>query len=254
MASYAYSQQNDEKERWKTFQLLDSVTNLPVAQAHVILLAKRQGTISNEKGFFRLSIGRSDTLVVSAIGYRLLNFKCVEDNEGKGETQIIYLHPEPYTIDSVFIVRHRSYYNFIKDVATREIPLTEEEHRIEKLTQVINDVNTDSLIMPEQSPYEVPYLKIISNTWFFGEDWYSKQRKKINRKNKRDQKMQAVYKIISVEGIEILTGLKGSQAIDFLVYCNFSTKFLANSTEYDVAKAVLDKFDEYKKTIASQSY
>ncbi len=254
MASYAFSQHNGEKERWKTFQLLDSVTHLPVAHAHIMLLAKRQGTICNEKGFFRVSIGRADTLVISAVGYRRLNFKCVEHIEVDGEAQIVYLQPESYAIDSVFIVRHRSYYNFIKDVTTREIPLTEVEQRTEKLTQVINDVDTDSLIMPEQSPYEVPYLKIASKTFSFGEDWYSKQRKKINRKEKREQKMKPIYEIVSAEGIERLTGLKGTRAIEFLVFCNFSNRFLENSTEYEVVRAMLDKFEEYKKAIASQSY
>ena len=241
-------------EGWKAFQLLDSVTHLPVAHAHIMLLAKGQGAISNEKGLFRVSAGRADTLIISAVGYRRLGFKCDEHIEGTGEVFAFYLQPESYSIDSVVVNRYKSYYNFIKDVVTREIPLTEEEQRIEKLTQVINDVNTDSLIMPVQYPYEVQSLKIASKTLYFGEDWYSKQRKKINRKIKRDQKMQPIYEIISAEGIERLTNLKGSQAIEFLVFCNFSNRFLENSTEYEVAKAVLDKYEEYKKTIASQSY
>jgi hypothetical protein len=254
LASYANSQHNDDKGGWKAFQLLDSGTHLPVAHAHIILLAKRQGTISNEEGFFRVSIGRADTLIISAVGYRRLKINCVEDIEGAGETQTIYLQPESYAIDSVSIVRYRSYYNFIKDVATREILMSEEEKRVEKLKRNINDVNTDSLIIPQQSPYEVPYLKIASKTFYFGEDWYSKQRKKINRKIKRDQKMQPIYEIISAEGVHRLTGLEGAQAIEFLVFCNFSTKFLEKSTEYEVVKAVLDKYEEYKDTIASQSY
>lgn len=254
LASYANSQHNDDKEGWKAFQLLDSVTHLPVPHAHIMLLAKGQGTISNEKGLFRVSAGRADTLIISAVGYRRLHFKCDEHIEGAGEVYAIYLQPESYSIDSVAIVRYKSYYNFIKDVATREIPLTEEEQRVEKLTQVINDVNTDSLIMPVQYPYEVQYLKIASKTLYFGEDWYSKQRKKINRKIRSDQKMRPIYEIISAEGIERLTGLQQEQAIEFLVFCNFSNRFLENSTEYEVAKAVLDKFEEYKKVIAAQSY
>lgn len=254
LTSYAFAQQHDELANQKTFRLLDLVTHLPIAHAHIVLLAKRQGTISNEQGFFRVSIGRADTLTVSAVGYRRLNFNCVEGVEGTDETQIIYLHPESYSIDSVAIVRYKSYYNFIRDVATNEIPLTEEEQRKEKLTQIINDVNTDSLIMPVQYPYEVQYLKIASKTLYFGEDWYSKQRKKIGRKKKSDQKMRPIHAIISAEGIERLTGLQQEQAIEFLVFCDFSKRFLENSTEYEVAKVVLDRFEEYKKVNASQTY
>ena len=64
--------------------------------------------------------------------------------------------------------------------------------------------------------------------------------------------MEPIYAIISANGIERLTGLKGAAAIDFLVFCNFSNRFLEKSTEYEVAKAVLEKYEEYKRTNSSQ--
>ncbi len=250
VASTSWAQPN----KMCVFQLLDSVSLLPVADAHVVLQRSRQGTISNEQGLFKINAEKPDTLSITALGYHKLHYDFGCCSKGVGTMSYIFLVPLSYSIDSVAVVRHKTYYSFIKDATTRDIPLTQEEQRLEILTERINSVNTDSLIMPEHSRFEVPYLKLVSKTWHFGEDWYSKQRKRIRRKERKEKRMESIFAIVSAAGIERLTGLQGDQAIKFLVYCNFSSRFLEKATEYEVAKAVLDKFEEYQKFIAAQSY
>jgi hypothetical protein len=245
LANIAFGQTIDEVKPKICFQLTDSVNQKPVANAHIINLNSKKGTISDPLGYFKIPVEICDTLIITALGYKEFILTITNTFIAQENYYNLVMVPISYKIEAVTITRYKSYYNFIKDVATREIPLTEEEQRIEKLTHVIKDVNTDSLIMPEQSPYEIPYLKIVGKTFYFGEDWYSKQRKKIDQKVDLSKKAERLNDILSAEGIERYTGLKGTDAIEFLTFCNFSEKFLENATEYDVLEALLEKQKEY---------
>jgi len=228
------------------FQLIDSVDQKPIANAHIINLNRKKGTISDPLGYFKIPVEIYNTLIITALGYKEFTLSITNSFTSKEDYYTIVLLPISYKIEAVTITRYKSYYNFVRDFATREIPLTEDEQRVEKLRKSINDVDTDSLIMPKQNPHEIPYLKIIGKTWYFGEDWYSKQQKKIEQKIELTQKMEGIYDILSAEGIEIHTGLKGTDAIEFLSFCKFSEKFLENATVYDVLKAVMEKLKEFK--------
>lgn len=45
-----------------------------------------------------------------------------------------------------------------------------------------------------------------------------------------------------------ITGLEGIELNEFMIFCNFDPGFLLESTDYQIAEAVLRKLEEWKKT------
>jgi hypothetical protein len=86
-------------------QVVNQETHAPIAYANVGIPGKYIGTAGNDEGFFILTLPtgtESDTLQVSAIGFKTKRYEVVEFKK-KGN-QTVFLQPRTYSLNTVTVV------------------------------------------------------------------------------------------------------------------------------------------------------
>jgi len=83
--------------------VLDAATQQPVIYAHVGIVGKNVGTITNEQGLFSLSatsVGKGDTLRVTMLGYETLNY-LIPSAVSDSISLRLHIHPRSYDLPTV---------------------------------------------------------------------------------------------------------------------------------------------------------
>ncbi len=224
------------------FQLVDATNGKPIPLAHIVNISTRKATIADMLGYFRIPVAVGDTLTISAIGFHDMKIP----SWGQFSLDSIYfpirLTPRFYEIKEVKITRFGSYQRFIKEVASMEMPKSEEEIMQERLEDYFRRSITQM---------DLKNLPSATGGFTFGEDWLSKQRQKIETKRIEEQKWEIILKKFSANIVYDLTGLEGIEAIKFMEYCGFTEGYLLISSDYEVRKMILDKFEEYRNKLSS---
>lgn len=221
-----------------TFQLLDATTQSPIGLAHVISSTTRTGTISDALGFFRIPLGRGDTLRITAIGY----YDMAVPSWGQFTSDSLYypirLTSRVYQIKEVRITRFGSYERFIREAAKMELPRSDQELVQERLEEYFRKTITQ---------LDLKNLPQHTSGATFGKDWFAIQREKIEEKSREERKWDIIYRKFSASVVIELTGLSEVEAIRFMEFCDFTEAFILTASEYEVRKRILDKFAEYKR-------
>lgn len=220
------------------FQITDASVGKPVPLAHVVNTNSRRATIADMLGYFHIPISVGDTLMVTAIGYYDMRIPSWGQFSADSLYFPIRLTPRLYEIKEVRITRFGSYQRFIKEVASMEMPLSQDEimqKRLEEyISKVINQMDFKNIAPP-------------TSGLVFGEDWFAKQKKKIEAKRIEEQKWDIIFNKFSAGIVQELTGLMGLEAIKFMEYCDFTEGFLLVASDYEVRKMILDKYKTYDK-------
>lgn len=80
----------------------DAVTHEPVIAASVGIEKSGMGTITNEEGIFQLSVSRSQTVIISCIGYKTYKMPASEFGEA---TKTIALEPSEEVLEEVMVTK-----------------------------------------------------------------------------------------------------------------------------------------------------
>jgi len=222
--------------------IIDEKTLGYIPLAHIYNERTRKTSVSDTSGNFRLKVKNGDTLVFSAIGY-FLKTVYITDSLLKEKTVFIELLPRTYEISEARVYALGTYEQFKQKVLALRLP----ETRTDKLRKYLYDLSKktgkevkyrqemDKLTqggvlyaIPIRSPEEIEMIKL----------------KKILEKEK-------VQKIIDEkfnrEIVADVTGLKDEDLTEFIVFCNFSEKYLLDTNPYDILIKVLEKLEVYKK-------
>jgi hypothetical protein len=218
--------------------MVNAVNGSPIPLGHVVNTGIRKGTVSDMLGYFDMPIAIGDTLIITALGFHKMRIP----SWGQFSTDSLYypirLTPKSYEIREVKITRFGSYQRFIKEVASMEMPKSEQEELQEKLNDYIKKtINRMELVNTPSA----------SGGFTFGEDWYSKQMKKIEEKRVEEQRWDIIVRKFSAGIVNELTGLESVEAIRFMEFCDFTEGFLLIASEYEVKQRILDKFEAYKQ-------
>ena len=213
-----------------------------VPLVHIYNERTHKTNVSDTDGNFMIKVNKGDTLVFSAIGY-YFKVVYVTDSLLKKETVFIELLPRKYEISEARVYALGNYEQFKQKVLALKLP----ETRTCKLRKYLHDLSRkagkeikyqqemDKLTqggvlyaIPIRSPEEIEMIKL----------------KKILEKEK-------VRKIIDEKFnrniVSDVTGLKGEDLTEFMVFCNFSDKYLLETNQYDIMVRVLEKLEVYKK-------
>ena len=238
LSFYASSQKHTDTLPEIYFQLVDATNSRPVSLGHVVNTSQRKGIIADMLGYFKMPVSIGDTLIISALGFH----KMIIPSWGQFSADSLYypirLTPKIYEIKEIRITRFGSYQRFIKEAATMELPISEEEKLQKRLVDYIRKNITDMKLI------NVP--QTVSGI-VFGEDWFSKQNRKILAREAENKKWILIFKKFSAETVTQLTGLQSADAIEFMEFCNFTEGYLLTASDYEVRKNILDKFEEFRK-------
>ncbi len=232
---------SDQSENLKGF-IIDETNLGYVPFVHIFNERTRSISVSDTSGNFSVKVKNGDTLVFSAIGY-FLKTVFITDSVLKEKTVFILLSPRTYEISEARVCALGTYEQFKQKVLALRLP----ETRTDKLRKYLNNLSKETgkevkykqemdkltqggvlFAVPILSPEEIEMIKL----------------KKILEKEKVRKIIDEKFNREIVAGV---TGLKDDDLTEFMVFCNFSEKYLLETNQYDILIRVLEKLEEYKK-------
>ncbi len=239
---------SEQPENLKGF-IFDETNLGYIPLVHIYNERTRRTSVSDTSGSFSIKVKNGDTLVFSAIGY-FLKTLYITDSVLNEKMVFIELSPRTYEISEARVYALGTYEQFKQKVLALRLP----ETKTDILRKYLNDLSKETgkevkynqemdkltqggvlLAVPIRSPEEIEMLKL----------------KKILEKEKVWKIIDEKYNREIVAGV---TGLKDDDLTEFMVFCNFSEKYLLETNQYDILIRVLEKLEEYKKLRNSGFY
>jgi hypothetical protein len=234
----SFSQDEERKPVRIHGRIVDSY-NLPVSFAHIYNRHRNTGTISDYYGTFNIGSYPGDTLTVSALAYKPLDFVVPDTIRVSRFSYELILEP-----DTVML----------KEQTIYPWPETYEEFRAEILdARPIYEI-PKALMIPwfargELTNYAYPEGGIrISGPVSLLYSVFSKEAK--TRKALAQIRIyELVRKRYNPELVSRITGLKDMLEINKLIdYCNLEPGFISKSTDYELYSAIYHCYLEYVQT------
>jgi hypothetical protein len=222
--------------------IIDEKTLGQIPLVHIYNERTRNTSVSDTSGNFRLKVKNGDTLVFSAIGY-FHKAIYINDSLLREETVLIELSPRTYEISEARVYALGTYEQFKQKVIALRLP----ETRTDKLRKYLQDLSKKT---GKEVKYQQEMDKLTRGGVLFSVPILSPEEKEMIKLKKILEK-EKVQKIINEkfnrEIVADLTGLKEEDLTEFIVFCNFSEKYLLETNQYDILVKVLEKLELYKK-------
>jgi hypothetical protein len=225
----------------KTFEgrvvSLDSAVVVPYA--NVINRTKHLGTVASSAGYFSLTADPGDEIVISSIGYKEEHILLT--HAFLSEFQVIYMTEEIYPLEEVRVFRFNNYRSFKRDFM-RDVPALDTTYfnvppplegysanRPEWGTGITlgNPITALYNLLSREGRSVQKYMAIVNGT---------------------DENVMIAQKFNGVV-VRSLTGLQGESLVLFITYCNFSRDFLLYASQQEIRRAVLDRYEQFKRGI-----
>ena len=214
-----------------------------VPLVHIYNERTHKTSVSDTGGNFMIKVNKGDTLVFSAIGYY---FKVVNITESliTEETVFIKLIPRKYEISEARVYSLGTYEQFKQKVLALKMPETRTDKLRKYLHEISRKVGKEIKYQQEMDKLAQGKLVLFSAPILTPEEIAMIKLKKIIEKEKIQK---IIYEKFNREIVADVTGLKSDELTEFMVFCNFSEKYLLKTNQYDIIVRVLDKFEVYKK-------
>ena len=223
----------------------------PIPLAHILVKGKRSGQICDSLGIFHLQIKQSDTLIISALGFKTQKWAIPFISD----TSLPLLYPitlkrTAYLIEEVNVFAFGSWEDFKADFLKLEL----------KDDYVINPQ-----IMKELAPFNTKPANIIPpqyratiedpNVWdaigspasFLFTKFNSKEKskRKISKMIRNEWRLEKLAKYYTIKIVSAHTGLKDQALEDFMVYCGPKLQITKTSSQYDIAEQIVNNYEAY---------
>jgi hypothetical protein len=210
-----------------TAQVLDDLTGLPVPYVNVINQRVRGGTMCDKEGKFALQADPIDTLTFKSLGYldkRIPVSELIKDNA------IVTMAPVRYQLGGVEITGEGPKVNM------SGIP-------VGKMSTVPLELRGEFASKPKL------LTAIFHPTSFLYYKFNKEEKEKRNTLMaiKTDREWQLFSLVYNKEIAARVTGLKGDELDNFMVYFNAFSNLRFSATTYEVEKRLKEVFAEYKK-------
>lgn len=236
--SYAQSLQNSNTIKC---HVKDSKNGETIPFANVFNESERTWVYAKENGNLNIWASSGDTLAVSAIGY-YDKVMILSDSILKTELILINLEPRVYEIGEAIVKGVKSYSQFKQDVVNLQLPKTELDSVSENLAiaskKVVQKADYDKMV-------EDVFARPEGTLFMIGSSFKTKGEKDKKKLKSREIENIANQKF-NLETVKKYTTLNDQELIDFILFCNFTDDFILESSEYEIAKAIDQKLQEFK--------
>ena len=192
--------------------------NLPLQQLMVVNQQSQMGIFGNNDNSFQIQIDKSDTLIISALGYARKKV-CLKDSSGLNELRVtIGLNRLSYDLSEITVRRQRELRQISEDI--KKLGYNKKDH---KLTDV--------------DAWESPITALYQS---FSKREQSKRAlaQMINNDNRR-----AVLKdLLYLYNLTELIKLHDSEYNDFIDYLNLNDQQMKAMSDYDLALFIRDRY------------
>jgi hypothetical protein len=218
----------------------DSNRNTPFV--HIINLRTGMGVISDSIGYFKISILKTDTLLLRCLGFEDKFFNLSDTLTTTVLFVEIRLSETSYLLEVVDILALSRLNQFKYDFAN--MPFEENEWE-------------NQMIIPGVSKANYKWIRDEEKALGFQPLWAPNSG---NLFNKKDKNARTLIELINnEEGTKIIdekfnikllgefTGFSGDTLIDFKLFLNYSRSYLLSNSGYDIFLDIQNKLPEFKK-------
>ena len=237
-------------------KVIDEDSLSPIPAVYIYVPDRDIGAITNENGFFSITIQVTDTLVFSAVNYQSQSY-VLPDSLRKGRPYIeVRLPIRIIRLDPIVVKGHlnpsavRRYLDNINEKRKDENPPNIYRNRPQSEPKTTPEgrehtVSLGTSTKPEGGAALEGVLTGLANLF----NKRAQQQKRIAAllKARQNREAQQAYQefIDSKFNQDIVaeaTGLEGRQLEAFLEYCNLSNDFIYNATEYELLAAIFARY------------
>ena len=204
-----------------------SPAGTPIAGVHILNTSTNTLSISDENGFFSLTMNKTQVLRFSAVGFRTYYFTI----KGKAE-DVMY---KRITLQTVTVGLKNV------DIVAKEEPRAERFFRPKPVPAFTWGYQGEQHEVGPNLGNPVSLLY----------DWLSKegkQKRKLEELLKEEAVKKLVAKRFESDLFWELTGLTGKELNEFKEYCNLSDHFVATSSDYDFLLKIKKCFNTFEPT------
>ena len=195
--------------------------NLPLTSLMIINKRTNNGVFADAEGRFTLTIQQSDTLLFSAIGFRVKKI-CFKDSIPKKQYNIeIALQKLSYDLKEVSVFANRSLDDIQKDI-----------NKLGK-TSTYSVTGVDAIESPITALYE-RYSK------------FGKAKHKVAEWENEDLKRDILKDLFRLYVKYDIIDLNDDQFDDFIKYLNLSDEFIQKATQFELTMAIKGRYESYK--------
>lgn len=225
----------------------------PIPLAHILVKGKRSGQICDSLGVFHLQVKKLDTLVISALGYKTLEWPIpfIFDNT----LQLPYsisLEKIAYLIDEVNVFALGTWDEFKADFIKLEL---KDDYVINKqITKELAPFQTrpPNIIPPQyrQKREKFTFLGALfapTDFLFAKLSRSEKRKKKVTKMIREEWKLEKLKQYYTSDIVAAHTGLKGKALENFMAYCGPKLEITKISSRYDIAEQIVKNFKTYTK-------
>jgi hypothetical protein len=237
-------------------KVVDADSLSPVSSVFIYVPDTEKGAITNENGFFSITIQPTDTLIFSAVNY-LPKVYVLPDSLRSGRPFIeIALTLRTIELDEVVVQGHlnpaavRRYLDNVNKKRRQENPpnIYRDKPQSEPKTRPAGREHTVSLgtsTKPEGGAALEGALTGLANLF----NKRAQQQKRIAalleaRKNLEAQRAyrEFINSKFNEDVVSEATGLEGQELNEFLDYCNLSDEFIYYASEYELLEAIFSRY------------
>jgi hypothetical protein len=223
-----------------TGKILDKETSKSVASVNITNYTRKRSSFSDSTGYFRLRCKLNDTLLFSAIGYKVTKVIVSDTMIASGHDIKVFLFPKTLELNAVTIYGLGSYSDFKRKVV--DLDLKEKELKLGLPTvkpglPVYLDKNkVKSLGFALNSPISFLYYNLSKE---------EQSRRRVIELEAEEKDLKLIDKKYNYAMISLWSGLKGEELNEFILFCNFSNEYLIGSNDYEIIKNVKAKYAEF---------
>ncbi len=206
-------------------QILDDLTALPIPYVNVINQRVRGGTMTDKLGKFTLQADPTDTLTFKSIGYI---DKKVAVSEMMKENAVVTMAPVRYQLNGVEITGEGPKVNMTGVPAA-------------KMSNIPAELRSDFTKKPTVLTAIVHPISYLN--YKFNKEEKEKRNALVAIRTEREWQLFSL--VYNKEIAERITGLKGDNLDNFMVYFNAYCNLRFSATTYEVEKRVKELYKEY---------
>ena len=229
-------------------QVTDSVSHAPLPLVHVYAPATAQGIVTDDEGKFLITMNRSDTLVFTSVGFKKYLFYVTGEENIDVYRITIEMIPATYELEPVRVTAYRDASALKQAVLSLNIPMEKKGFTLDIPSGYV--VPSDGPTTHTKEPAVVIRGPVSALYNVFSKE--AKEQKKLAayRTEKHDQKI--IESKYNPEVVKHLTDLSDEEVKAFMAWCIFEDTFILETSEYDLAIAVLACLDEFKNAPVDQ--
>lgn len=225
-------------------RVFDGITFQPLIGASVYNMNTQKFAFTDKNGQFSIMVSLNDTLVLSKSIYRQL-VVTVNDKIYSGLEDFFLYYKATMLKEVTIFAINPSYEGFKKDIVTLELP--DYYKRVEE-TKLSEMQKANAVYKPNGNILSLGGSITTSPITYLYDKFSRKS--KMNRLYQEmlsyDDEVERIQDKYNREIVSELTGLKGDELLQFMMYCRFNYYDLVRMSDEDIKAKIKAKFYDYE--------